>query len=138
MLPHEIQEILSAHGIQYFEFSQTEASYTIYTRVEVSKDAQMHIKAVSHPKEVRFERAKDNISEALKKHKPVDNVNHPPHYTMGKIEVIDAIEDWKLNYHRGSVIKYTARAGRKDPAKEIEDLKKAQWYLNREIERLEK
>lgn len=67
-----------------------------------------------------------------------DNVNHPSHYTDGKIEVIDFIEDKKLNYHRGNVVKYVARAGKKDPSKEIEDLKKAQWYLNREIQRLEK
>lgn len=67
-----------------------------------------------------------------------DNVNHPSHYTDGKIEVIEFIEDKKLNYHRGNVVKYVARAGKKDPSKEIEDLKKAQWYLNREIQRLEK
>jgi hypothetical protein len=67
-----------------------------------------------------------------------DNVNHPSHYTDGKIEVIDFIEEKKLNYHRGNVVKYVARAGKKDSSKEIEDLKKAQWYLNREIQRLEK
>jgi hypothetical protein len=67
-----------------------------------------------------------------------DNVNHPSHYTDGQIEVIDFIEDKKLNYHRGNVVKYVARAGKKDPSKEIEDLKKASWYLNREIQRLEK
>ena len=66
-----------------------------------------------------------------------DNVNHPSHYTDGKIELIDFIEDKKLNYHRGNVIKYVSRAGKKDPNKELEDLKKAQWYLNREIQRLE-
>lgn len=67
---------------------------------------------------------------------PSETVNHPKHYTDGKIEVIDFIEDKKLNYHRGNAIKYIARAGKKDPAKEIEDLQKAVWYLNREIERL--
>ena len=65
-----------------------------------------------------------------------DPVNHPAHYTMGKIEVIDAIEDWSLGYHRGQVIKYVSRAGRKTGADELLDLCKAQWYLNREIERL--
>ena len=63
-----------------------------------------------------------------------DKVNHPSHYNSGTIEVIEAIEDWKMSYHRGNAIKYIARAGRKDPAKEIEDLEKAVWYLNREIE----
>lgn len=67
-----------------------------------------------------------------------DPVNHPSHYTSGKIEVMDFIEDKKLNFARGNVIKYVSRAGKKDPNKELEDLKKAMWYLNREVERLEK
>ena len=67
-----------------------------------------------------------------------DVVNHPAHYTDGKIEVIDFIEDKGLNFHRGNAVKYISRAGKKDPAKEIEDLKKVVWYLNREIVRLEK
>ena len=67
-----------------------------------------------------------------------DNVNHPSHYTDGKIEVIDFIEDKGLNFHRGNAVKYIARAGKKDPAKEIEDLQKAVWYLNHEIGRLQK
>lgn len=65
-----------------------------------------------------------------------DSVNHPSHYTDGKIEVMDFIEDKQLNFARGNVIKYVSRAGKKDQNKELEDLKKASWYLNREIERL--
>lgn len=63
-------------------------------------------------------------------------VCHPTHYNSGQVEVIEAIEDWGLNFHRGNAIKYTARAGKKDKNKEIEDLEKAVWYLNREVERL--
>lgn len=71
--------------------------------------------------------------------KPIDDpVNHPSHYTDGKIEVIDFIEDKKLNFNLGNVIKYVSRAGKKDTSKTIQDLKKAQWYLNREISTLEK
>ena len=66
----------------------------------------------------------------------VSMVAHPPHYNSGKIEVIEAIEDWKLGYHLGNTVKYCARAGKKDPAKEIEDLEKGAWYLNRKIELL--
>ena len=66
-----------------------------------------------------------------------DVVNHPSHYTDGKIEVIDFIEDKGLNFHRGNAVKYIARAGKKNPAKEVADLKKAVWYLNREIQRME-
>lgn len=53
-----------------------------------------------------------------------DKVNHPSHYNLGKIEVIEAIEDWKLSYHQGNAVKYIARAGKKDAGKELEDLKK--------------
>lgn len=63
-------------------------------------------------------------------------VNHPSHYNAGKIEVIDAIEDWKLDFHEGNVVKYVARA--KHKGKELEDLEKAAWYLNRRIENLKK
>ena len=65
-----------------------------------------------------------------------DVVNHPSHYTDGEIEVIDFIEDKGLNFHRGNAVKYIARAGKKDSEKEVEDLQKAVWYLNREITRL--
>lgn len=68
---------------------------------------------------------------------PEDAVNHPLHYTSGKIETIDFIEDQGLNFHRGNAVKYIVRAGKKDPEKEIEDLKKAVWYINREIARIE-
>ena len=66
-----------------------------------------------------------------------DNVNHPDHYNHGKIEVIDFIEDQHLGFHLGNAVKYISRAGRKDPARTVEDLRKAAWYLNRQIERLE-
>lgn len=63
-----------------------------------------------------------------------DSVNHPSHYNQGKIEVIDAIEDWKLGFNDGNAVKYVARhRHKKNP---IEDLRKAIWYLEREVERL--
>jgi hypothetical protein len=63
-----------------------------------------------------------------------DAINHPAHYNQGKIEVIEFIEDKKLGFHLGNAVKYISRAGKKDPAKEIEDLKKAVWYIERQIE----
>lgn len=66
----------------------------------------------------------------------MDNVNHPTHYNHGEIEAIDVIEDWNLNFNLGSTIKYINRHPYK--GKPIEDLKKAAWFLNREIERLSK
>ncbi len=63
-------------------------------------------------------------------------VDHPSHYNVGKIEVIDAIEDWGLNFSLGNAVKYIARADHK--GKPIEDLQKARWYIEREIERRKK
>ena len=65
-----------------------------------------------------------------------DEVEKPSHYTFGKIEVLDAIEDWKLPYHLGNVVKYIVRAGRKSKDTELQDLQKAQFYLERYIKNL--
>lgn len=67
--------------------------------------------------------------------KEEDIVNHPPHYNFGEIEVIDAIEDWELGYHEGNIIKYIARAKYKGDY--LENIKKAQWYLNRLVSKEE-
>ena len=61
-------------------------------------------------------------------------VNHPSYYKRGGIEAIDAIEAWELGFNLGNTVKYIARCGKKSD-KVVEDLKKAAWYLNREIER---
>lgn len=61
-----------------------------------------------------------------------DTVNYPAHYTTGGVETLDFIEAKDLNYRLGNVVKYVVRAGKKhtDP---VEDLKKARFYLDREI-----
>ena len=64
-----------------------------------------------------------------------ESVNHPSHYNTGKIEVIEAIDDWNLDFCLGNAVKYIARAGKKDPDKTIEDLEKAKWYIQHEIDR---
>lgn len=74
----------------------------------------------------------------------MEKVNHPNHYNKGGIEAIDVIEAWDLGFCLGNTVKYISRAGEKAEAgmtieeKTLEDLKKAAWYLSREIERLEK
>jgi hypothetical protein len=68
-------------------------------------------------------------------HEAKDMVNSPAHYTHGGIETIDFIEAKQLGYHLGNVVKYVSRAPHK--GRHIEDLKKARWYLDREIERVE-
>ena len=65
-----------------------------------------------------------------------EQINHPDHYNKGSIEAIDVIEDWKLNFSLGCVVKYICRSEYK--ASNIQDLEKAQWYLSREIERRKK
>ena len=70
--------------------------------------------------------------------KITDNVNHPNHYCEGrKYEPWDVIVDWQLDYLTGSAVKYLSRAGRKDPSKETEDLRKAVAYIEKRIEVLE-
>jgi hypothetical protein len=66
----------------------------------------------------------------------VDNVNSPAHYKAGGIETIDFIEAKKLGYNLGNVVKYVSRADYK--GRLVEDLKKAEWYLKREIANMEK
>lgn len=76
-------------------------------------------------------------AEKLEELKDIDEaVNHPSHYNAGKYEVIDVIEDWQLGFNLGNTVKYLARA--KHKGKEKEDLEKALWYLEREIEELER
>lgn len=81
----------------------------------------------------------DIQSQRLKKKTDGKNdvIEHPAHYTQG-IECMDYIESHRLNYARGNIIKYVTRAGLKDASKEVEDLEKARWYLDREIERVKK
>ena len=67
-----------------------------------------------------------------------EQINHPQHYGGDTLyEAIKVIEAWKLDFCLGNTVKYISRAGKKDPAKELEDLKKAQWYLSRRIEQLQ-
>jgi hypothetical protein len=72
-------------------------------------------------------------NKSIHDHKP-DPVNHPEHYKVGGIETIDFIEAKKLNYNIGNVVKYLTRADHK--GNKLEDLRKAQWYLTREISAL--
>ena len=82
-----------------------------------------------------------HYEQPLKKHREnmnnkADAVNHPEHYggSESTYEAIKVIEAWELGFCLGNVVKYISRAGKK--GSKIEDLKKAQWYLNREIEKL--
>lgn len=68
---------------------------------------------------------------------PKETVDHPPHYGGDTTyETIKVIEAWGLDFALGNCVKYISRAGRKDPEALLEDLHKAAWYLQHEIERL--
>lgn len=62
-------------------------------------------------------------------------VDHPPHYggKENPYEAIKVIEAWSLGFCLGNTVKYISRAGKKSPETTLEDLKKARWYLDREI-----
>lgn len=68
-----------------------------------------------------------------------ENVNHPSHYggAENTYEAIKVIDAWELGFALGNTVKYISRAGKKDKSKEIEDLKKALWYLQHHINQLE-
>lgn len=76
------------------------------------------------------------LTKTSLKEESKDNVNSPAHYVTGGIETIDYIEAKSLNYNLGNVVKYVSRSDYK--GKKLEDLKKAQWYLSREINNLTK
>ena len=65
-----------------------------------------------------------------------ENINHPEHYggEDNPYEAIKIIEAWGLNFNLGNVAKYVSRAGKKGDA--LQDLEKAKWYLEREINNL--
>jgi hypothetical protein len=72
--------------------------------------------------------------QMLKKEESKETVDHPQHYGGDTIyEVIKVLEAWSLDFHLGNVVKYVSRAGKKNKTKELEDLEKALWYLQRRI-----
>lgn len=114
-----------SHELQKEEVAKQEIIATITKHMEAKPATRLPI--------VKEEKIVAPVKLSAKEH---DVVNHPSHYTRGNIEVIDFIEDQQLPYHLGNVVKYVARAGYKGD--KVEDLKKAQWYLNRYIRTLEK
>ena len=69
-----------------------------------------------------------------------ENVNHPSWYGSkdDPYETIKVIQAWGLNFPLGNAIKYISRAGKKDPTKTVEDLRKALFYIQYEIDRIER
>ena len=128
----------------------TSVSYVYVVRNEVKKsDPEIKSKTKDKPISSYERLLKDSLAQARNERPPirmqaspntplrsiVDMVNHPPHYTAGGIETIDFIEAKQLGYNLGNVVKYVSRNALKGD--QLENLKKAQWYLNREIKQLE-
>ena len=101
-----------------------------YSKVPKKKEVAVELVAQNIDEEA-VQTIAEKITQTFAEPKKEDVINHPSHYTRGKIEVIDFIEDQQLPYHLGNVIKYIARAGYKGD--KLEDLKKARWYLDRYI-----
>jgi hypothetical protein len=107
--------ILEEHGWVWMDEARTKVSRE--SLVELEKDGWTWINSYNYLPE------------------PESDAINPKHYTHFKgLEVIDLAE--QLNYNRGNVVKYVARAGVKNVDTEMEDLEKAKWYIEREIERI--
>ena len=80
----------------------------------------------------------DNVSsEAEKRMELEKNIDHPGYYNLGRIEVIDFIEDQRLGFHLGNVVKYVCREGKaRNKVERWQDLLKARWYLDRYMEKV--
>jgi|TARA_R110000803_G_scaffold138382_2_gene205230 hypothetical protein len=81
---------------------------------------------------------KDIIAYNRKEYRKNEMVNHPNHYggEDNPYEAIKVIENWDLGFNLGNAVKYISRVGKKDNT--LDDLKKASWYINREINKLKK
>lgn len=124
--------------------------YTIHKKAEKQEIIDLEIELIEednqeqdNKKTVNIKKLSDELDEMIKNNKPMglaDNINHPSHY-QGKIECIDYLQD-KLTaeefrgFLKGNVLKYLSRATKKE--NELEDYKKAQWYMNKLIKQMEK
>jgi hypothetical protein len=136
MMNPKLQAILAKHRVGLFNFYQVDdKTYKLDTDAPISPSCYSELsRELGGLFELVVGEIPPTVQPMLPGMGPVSMVNHPPHYNSGKYEVIEVIEDWKLGYHRGNAVKYIARAGIKDPTKEVEDLEKAVWYLKRYME----
>ena len=144
-LPNEVQyEHLTYEPTRWYLFIGDD-EYWLYPAEELesiaySSDSRLTVNAVGQPYAI-YDKSKYTYEvedDSIKILEKSDSVSRPPHYASGwsnGAEVIDLTEH--LSFCAGNVVKYVCRAGRKDPNKHVEDLKKARWYLDREIERVE-
>jgi len=113
----------------WFGTDRDKTAFALHTHEKLIRKLGVDPKSAEYYKKVD---ASLHYFDTQKKKVKEDMINHPPHYKVGGIEVIDFIEAKGFGYNLGNVVKYIARAGKKGST--LEDLQKARWYLNREIE----
>ena len=106
----------------------------IYVATSVYKHNVLFIDDVGDSSMFNLDSFEYEIVESSEEHDPV---NTPSHYLQGNMETIEVIEAFGLGYCLGNAVKYITRAGKKDKDKEVQDLNKAIWYINRKITQLE-
>ena len=126
----------NATAAEIAQIAKTTKAYVYVVKHSMARKAEKVLKAKGIDIDAIHKKAEKMLEEMTKvpPMPPVpqfDMVNHPPHYTNGGIETIDFIEAKNLNYRLGNVVKYITRADLK--GERLENLKKARWYLDREI-----
>ena len=130
---------MTADGVSAIQIAKkmgVSPAYVYVVRSKAKKKAGKAKKKASKPKYQEFKVYEFTEPSVPPNLDVPDPVNSPPHYTNGGIETIDFIEAKDLNYRLGNVIKYVSRAEKK--GEPLQDLKKALWYLQRDIELREK
>lgn len=135
------EEVVPAHErsrVKYLLWDIEQTTLTEMSECEVDK-------FLEHPSATIKKNVANTLNVTIKKNdanvpkqtnEKSDAVNHPSYY-QGKIEVIDFIEDKRLGFNLGNCVKYISRCHLKHKDNPVEDLKKARWYLDREIRNME-
>jgi hypothetical protein len=136
------EEMHQANQAEIERRKQASYFHNTLTDEEMKKQLDVELTTVSLAAEEINERLKGSTlrkddpygaRKVIKEIQEREMVNHPDHYQGNKFEVIDVIEDYNLGFSLGNAIKYILRADKKGARKQ--DLKKAIWYIQREIDR---
>ena len=122
--PYKLIEIISKNMDEVFKAIKKEKAENMATKKKTSNEEEYII-------------PEERIKEMMKQE---ESVNHPSWYGSedDPYETIKVIQAWGLNFPLGNAIKYISRAGKKDPTKTVEDLRKALFYIQYEIDRIER
>ncbi len=124
---NHLAELASGYGLEvkYIDYINNS---TVFFRKNTFKLLYSNYSCAGGLPEITYS---DFIASLESTEQQPDMVNHPPHYTVNGIEVIDVIDAFKLNFNMGNALKYLLRADRK--GNKEQDINKAIWYLQREI-----